>query len=203
MRCFLSFFIVFFLFFSFPKAYANDFDNFVKYKVRRGDTLSKICKNNPDLIFLTMKINRIDQWHLQAGKTIFVPRTVEEGIKFCPVPKTIKAKNKRLIVFYLDNQYFGAYEKGELIRWGPISSGIKGHETPKGVFRALWKAKKYRSKKYKAPMPYSVNISSLGYFFHAQALPGKPASHGCIRLLRKDARFLYKWVRIGDNIIIK
>lgn len=32
-----------------------------------------------------------------------------------------------------------------------------------------------------------------GLAFHAYSLPGYPASHGCIRLLDRDAQWLYEW----------
>jgi len=32
-----------------------------------------------------------------------------------------------------------------------------------------------------------------GLSFHQYALPGRPASHACIRLLERDARWLYGW----------
>jgi hypothetical protein len=38
-----------------------------------------------------------------------------------------------------------------------------------------------------------------GLALHAYALPGYPASHGCIRLLERDARWLFDW---GDTWIL-
>jgi hypothetical protein len=32
-----------------------------------------------------------------------------------------------------------------------------------------------------------------GLALHAYALPGYPASHGCIRLLERDAQWLFEW----------
>jgi hypothetical protein len=46
-------------------------------------------------------------------------------------------------------------------------------------------------------MPWYFNFDNhLGLAFHAYTLPGYPASHGCIRLLPTDARWLYGW---GDE----
>jgi hypothetical protein len=33
----------------------------------------------------------------------------------------------------------------------------------------------------------------LGIALHAYAMPGRPASHGCIRLLERDAIWIYDW----------
>ena len=61
---------------------------------------------------------------------------------------------------------------------------------------------KFISKKYDVPMPYAVNFSPKGYFMHQQSLPGRPASHGCIRLRRSDAKLIFEWLKKGDPIIL-
>jgi hypothetical protein len=33
----------------------------------------------------------------------------------------------------------------------------------------------------------------LGLAYHEYVLPGKPESHGCVRLLQRDAKWLYEW----------
>lgn len=40
----------------------------------------------------------------------------------------------------------------------------------------------------------------MGVGFHEYELPGYPASHSCLRLLEKDAKYLYKW---ADEWILK
>lgn len=43
-------------------------------------------------------------------------------------------------------------------------------------------------------MPWYFNFdNALGLAFHEYTLPGKPDSHGCIRLLQRDAKWLYEW----------
>jgi hypothetical protein len=43
-------------------------------------------------------------------------------------------------------------------------------------------------------MEWYFNFESRrGLAFHQYALPGRPASHGCVRLLKRDATWLYKW----------
>jgi len=45
--------------------------------------------------------------------------------------------------------------------------------------------------------------NKLGVGFHQYELPGYPASHSCLRLQEKDAKFLYdwadEWVLVNDN----
>jgi len=43
-------------------------------------------------------------------------------------------------------------------------------------------------------MRWYFNFSNReGLAFHEYALPGYPASHGCVRLLQRDAMWLYEW----------
>jgi hypothetical protein len=43
-------------------------------------------------------------------------------------------------------------------------------------------------------MRWYFNIDNAsGRAFHAYSLPGYPDSHACIRLLERDARWLYQW----------
>jgi len=32
---------------------------------------------------------------------------------------------------------------------------------------------------------------------------GKPISHGCVRLLKAKAKFLYTWAKVGTRVVIK
>jgi len=177
-------------------------EDFKEYIIKKGDTFSKIAP--PSQWEILAKINRIDSKHLIPGKKILIPVNEEIAKNFCPVPKRIDSnyeRYERVIIFFLDTQYFGAYEGGKLIFWGPISSG-RNNSTPKGKFYVQWKSKNYFSKKYNTAMPYAVNFFK-GYFIHTGALPGKPASHGCVRILLKDGRKIYSWLQKGDVIIIK
>lgn len=176
------------------------------YSVKKGDTLWKIGRQlniEPQYWEFILKVNKIDEKHLVAGKKILIPKDLEKALSFCPVPATVTNFSERTAYVFLSLQYFGAYENGKLLFWGPISSGRKGRKTPSGTFTVLWKSRNYFSKKYKMPMHYAICFSGKGYFLHQQALPGRPASHGCIRLLKEDARKLFEWVKKGDLIIIQ
>ncbi len=181
-------------------------NGFYLYKIKKGDLLGNLAlPRNWDEI---MRINRVDSRHLRIGEMILLPVNPNRIPYFCPVPKNIKTAKKisQTIYIFLDIQYFGAYKYGKLLFWGPISSGKGGiHQTPTGLFYIRWKAKKYFSHSqecYGAPMPYALNLSNTGYFLHEQVMPGKPASHGCIRLLRIDAKKLFFWSKISDLVAI-
>lgn len=177
-------------------------EGFIFHEVQAGDVFSKIAP--PKHWDLIRRVNRIDNRHLILGKKILIPADWEKASKFLPVPEYLAEarKLKRAVYIFLDAQYFGAYENGQLVFWGPVSSGKKGYTTPKGTFEVLWKKKFYHSKKYDADMPFALNISNDGYFLHEKALPGRPASHGCVRLLRSDAKRLFDWAKRRDRVVL-
>ena len=101
-------------------------------------------------------------------------------------------------------------QKAELLRDGvpiftaPISSGRKGFATPTGDFVITDKHRDHRSSIYQeARMPYFMRLSCRDFGLHEGALPGRPASHGCVRLPGAAARKLFKEVPIGTWVSIR
>ena len=88
-----------------------------------------------------------------------------------------------------------------------VSTGRKGYRTPTGVYQPyLLKKMHYSSKYNNAPMPHSIFFHG-GYAIHATKAVdklGRPASHGCIRLHPRNARWLFKLVKDygADNTTI-
>ncbi|MEY4299314.1 MAG: hypothetical protein RIR25_550 [Verrucomicrobiota bacterium] len=85
----------------------------------------------------------------------------------------------------------------------PISSGRKGHATPKGEFVVTNKHRYWSSTLYHAPMPFYLRLSCRDFGLHAGELPGYPASHGCIRMKKKDAEEFFSRVPVGTRVVIK
>jgi lipoprotein-anchoring transpeptidase ErfK/SrfK len=52
------------------------------------------------------------------------------------------------------------------------------------------------------PMPYFLRFSGA-YGLHAGRLPGYPASSGCIRLPKRQAKRFYDAVRVGTPVIVQ
>ncbi len=101
-------------------------------------------------------------------------------------------------------------QKAELLRDGipvftaPISSGRKGFATPTGDFVVTDKKRDHTSSIYKeAKMPFFMRLSCRDFGLHEGALPGRPASHGCIRLPGTAARKLFKEIPIGTWVTIR
>ena len=80
----------------------------------------------------------------------------------------------------------------------PISSAREGYKTPRGTFRPQRMTRMHHSKKYhNSPMPHAIFFTG-GYAIHgtyAEGSLGRPASHGCVRLSRRNAAILYEMVQ--------
>jgi lipoprotein-anchoring transpeptidase ErfK/SrfK len=55
-----------------------------------------------------------------------------------------------------------------------------------------------------APMPYWMRLTSYGIGMHGGLIPepGKPASHGCIRLPKEIVETIYNSVEVGTPVVI-
>ncbi|HEY0043653.1 MAG TPA: L,D-transpeptidase family protein [Allosphingosinicella sp.] len=107
------------------------------------------------------------------------------------------------IVVSIPLQQAYVYRGGTLIGVTTVSTGKPGHSTPTGRFDILQKRKEHYSKKYNnAPMPFMQRLTWDGIALHAGHLPGRPASHGCIRLPMAMARNLFAVTSLGASVHI-
>lgn len=172
---------------------------FTAYTVQQGDTWESITADD-EFALLAMRVNRVDAKHLKPGMNVVIPVS-PVAYQYVPVPKLIESHSERQIVVFLEEQYFGAYENGVLMHWGPVSSGKNGR-TRVGSFKAIWKDRWHRSSKYgRARMFFAVQYNG-DYFTHEQDLPGYAASHGCVRMLAEDAAWKFQWIKVGDAVTI-
>lgn len=121
---------------------------------------------------------------------------------------------------------------GRPIGWSYVATGKEGHGTRAGTYRIMEKiVDKYSSKygwiedelgnvvdgdakvgdrvpkgmKYvPAPMPFWMRLTSYGIGMHGGLIPepGKPASHGCIRLPKDFVPLVYDAVQVGTPVTI-
>lgn len=106
-------------------------------------------------------------------------------------------------VVSLDRQSVTFYSGTERIAEAPISSGQTGYRTSTGIFSIIQKSRYHESNIYSgAPMPFMQRLTWSGIALHAGALPGYPASHGCIRLPHGFAERLFAMTRVGARIVV-
>jgi hypothetical protein len=101
-------------------------------------------------------------------------------------------------------QLMFVYKGDALVGVSTISSGKKGKETPLGYWKVFRKRVNGFSRKYdNAPMPYMQMYDEMGIAFHGGALPGYPASRGCVRLPIEFAKKLYGLTQMGTEVVIE
>src|SRR5215468_2266495 len=115
---------------------------------------------------------------------------------------------------------------GQIVADGPVSSGRRGHETPRGHFNVMEKDPDHHSSLYGdfvdssgrivragvsarsdsapsgthfagAAMKWFLRLTGEGVGMHIGILPGYPASHGCIRESVDGAKLFYDYAKVG------
>ncbi|MGA8494933.1 MAG: L,D-transpeptidase family protein, partial [Xanthobacteraceae bacterium] len=110
-----------------------------------------------------------------------------------PIMAIVSIKSQQVTIYDADGWIFRA----------PVSTGIKGRETPAGVFSVVEKDKDHHSNLYDdAWMPNMERITWSGIALHGGPLPGYAASHGCIRMPYSFAETLFGKTQIGMRVII-
>ena len=112
------------------------------------------------------------------------------------------AKASKLVVSISDQRAY-LYSGETLVAVTTVSTGRAGHRTPTGTFPITEKRAVHFSNKYNnAPMPHMQRLTNDGIALHAGHIPGRPASHGCVRLPAKFAAKLFTVTRIGTPVVI-
>ena len=182
-------------------------------KVERGQNWENLFpdENQRDLV---QRLNR-NYNTLWLGKVLAVPKNIAHVTIFDIAPFALKidATEKQIIVSQ-DKLAWGAYdEKGRLVKWGPIASGrdkcsdsANSCLTLTGTYRVFSKENdKCKSDifpigKGGAKMPYCMYFHK-GFALHgSDDMPGFRASHGCIRMFIRDAKWLNEeFVEISND----
>ena len=108
-----------------------------------------------------------------------------------------------MAIVSIKSQHVTFYDADGWILKAPVSTGVKGRETPAGVFAVLQKNIDHRSNLYDdAHMPHMQRLTWNGIAMHGGPLPGYAASHGCVRMPYGFASELFDKTRIGMRVII-
>ena len=113
----------------------------------------------------------------------------------------------------------------------PVATGKASHPTPAGAYKIIEKKKDHKSNLYGriisgegqtvvsdadtrshavpeggrfvgAPMPYWMRLTPTGVGMHVGYVPGRPASHGCIRLKKDVAVQLFEILDLGSRVAV-
>lgn len=177
----------------------------VSYTLENTKQWLELNKEDNSKLDKVLAANRVDKNTISKLDSIIVP-TDFTGDKefFLPFPLEVKSLEdvNKIILFSYPTQTFAAYENGVLVYTGPTNMGRKADMTPTGLFFTNWKAEQTTSTfNDEWELKWNFNIENkLGVGFHEYELPGYPASHSCLRLQEKDAKYLYNW---SDQWILK
>jgi lipoprotein-anchoring transpeptidase ErfK/SrfK len=108
-----------------------------------------------------------------------------------------------MAIVSIKTQQVTFYDADGWILRAPVSTGIKGRETPAGVFAVLEKDLDHHSSLYDdASMPHMQRLTWNGIALHGGPLPGYAASHGCVRMPYDFAESVFDLTRLGMRVII-
>jgi lipoprotein-anchoring transpeptidase ErfK/SrfK len=120
-----------------------------------------------------------------------------------PKETAVNPQGPLIISVSINNQKVKIYDTNGFFAEAPVSTGMRGHPTPMGVFSVIQKQKLHHSNIYSgAPMPFMQRITWSGVAMHAGVLPGYPASHGCIRMPPAFAIRMYNWTKMGARVFV-
>lgn len=147
---------------------------------------------------IALAINRTDKRNFAKMDSVIIPTDFSGDIVYyLPFPLQVDSLENvdKIILFSYPTQTFATYENGILMHSGPTNMGRKNDPTPTGLFFTNWKAEETTSTfNDEWELKWNFNIENKkGIGFHQYELPGYPASHSCLRLQEKDAKYLYKW----------
>ncbi|TDW52602.1 L,D-transpeptidase-like protein [Flavobacterium sp. 270] len=177
----------------------------VEYHFEKTKEWLKTNGADSSKVSIAYAVNRTDKNGVAKMDSIVVPADFSgDLVYYLPFPLHVSSLEEvsKVLIFSYPTQTFAAYENGELVYTGPTNMGRKKDPTPTGLFFTNWKAEKTTSTfNDEWDLKWNFNIENkLGVGFHQYELPGYPASHSCLRLLEKDAKYLYKW---ADEWILK
>ena len=169
----------------------------VSYTLENTKEWLKTNKDSAN-IEIAIAVNRTDKAFFTKMDSVIIPTDMSGDIAFYlpfPVEVPYLVDVDKILFFSYPTQTFAAYENGILIYTGPTNMGKKKNPTPTGLFFCNWKAEETISTvddEWK--LLWNFNIANKGGIgFHQYDMPGFPASHSCLRLQEKDAKYLYEW----------
>lgn len=185
--------------------------------IQKGETWQSLFPD-PARRDLVMRINRMNT-RIWPGMKIAIPRDPysTDSMQYTPFSPYRVPTGKKMIIYSPSLNAWAAYgPAGNIIRWGPASSGQnwcpdlgRPCHTPSGNFKVYEKrgpacaSTKFPQPNGGAPMPYCMFFKG-GFAMHGSSgVPGYNASHGCVRMFVEDAQWLnLDFADIGTQVII-
>jgi hypothetical protein len=167
----------------------------ILYKYRRTESNLKQHK-----VFITL--NRKELRYLGVGSAYITPDTIVDDIRAYSVFPQYYPDGKDIPkIIFISNVYqsYACYEYGNLVRFAAANTGKERTPSFPGRYALNWKVRLHRSSlDSNWVMPFTWNFhTEAGSAFHQFDMPGRPASHSCVRQFLDDAEWLFYW---GEGI---
>jgi len=160
-----------------------------------------------------MKANGLSKWATAVSVAVVLgsQAIAQDAAKVESTPAQT-AQVKRTIVVSLEDRKLALVEDGQVVKVYTVSVGKPSTPSPVGTFTIQRRVKNpVYQHEGKAIQPGPANpvgsrwmgLSVKGYGIHGTNEPksiGKAASHGCIRMARKDLEEMYEMVHVGDSV---
>ena len=130
-------------------------------------------------------------------------------------PAYAQVADKRLLLVSIPDHQLALIEGGQVRKIYPVAVGKATTPSPTGTFRIVARVVDptyYHEGKVIAPGPRNplgsrwMGLDRKGYGIHGTNAPqsiGKSASHGCIRMAKRDLEELFAMVKAGDAVEIR
>jgi lipoprotein-anchoring transpeptidase ErfK/SrfK len=126
-----------------------------------------------------------------------------------------KSQPARQVLVSIPDRKLAVLEDGRLLKVFPVAVGAEDSPSPTGEFQIvnrLTGPTYYHKGTVIGPGPANplgsrwMGLSLKGYGIHGTNAPrsiGKAASHGCIRMAKRDLEQFFEMVRVGDTVTIR
>ena len=161
-----------------------------------------------------MKANGLSKWAVavSAAMVMGVEAMGQEASAPAVTTPAVTVQVKRTIVVSLEDRKLALVEDGQVKKVYTVAVGKPSTPSPVGTFAIQRRVKNpVYQHEGKVVQPGAGNpvgtrwmgLSVKGYGIHGTNEPksiGKAASHGCIRMARKDLEEMYEMVHVGDTV---
>jgi lipoprotein-anchoring transpeptidase ErfK/SrfK len=160
-----------------------------------------------------MKANGLSKWAVAVSAVMVMGiEALGQAVTTVDTTQSQPVQLKRTIVVSLEDRKLALVEYGQVKKVYIVAVGKPSTPSPIGTFTIQRRVKNpvYQHEgKVVDPGPRNpvgtrwMGLSVKGYGIHGTNEPksiGKAASHGCIRMARKDLEEMYEMVHVGDTV---
>lgn len=159
-------------------------------------------------------LNGKAKWMGTVVLLLAVSASAQSGESTVPIQADTD-KPTRLILVSLPDRKLALIDDGKVVRVFPVAVGKDSTPSPEGTFTIKTHVANptyYHEGKVIPAGPQNpvgtrwMGLSEKGYGIHGTNVPnsiGKAASHGCIRMGKKDLEELFTLVKVGDRVEIR